>query len=285
MKNTGIQWCDDTINPTSGCDGCELWTPGVGGRCYAGNFHETRLAHSLPQLYAKDFSEVRLIPGRVIKHLRCQSLVGIDRPTKPWLNGKRRKIFVEDMGDLFSKAVPFEYIRDEVFIPAMDANGSKHDLLLLTKQPNRVVQFATWLASQGISWPENIWMGTSITSRASLGRIKHLAKVPARYKFLSLEPLIEDPKLTVAMIRGKITQMIVGGESNQGSNPGRAFHLEWCRKIIKLGQKTNTAVFVKQVGSAPYEKGKPLALKDHHGGDWSEWAADLRVRQLPFGSN
>lgn len=24
-QKTGISWCDDTINPTSGCDGCELW--------------------------------------------------------------------------------------------------------------------------------------------------------------------------------------------------------------------------------------------------------------------
>jgi hypothetical protein len=25
MKNTKIQWCDSTINPVMGCDGCELW--------------------------------------------------------------------------------------------------------------------------------------------------------------------------------------------------------------------------------------------------------------------
>ena len=29
MKNTPIQWCDATINPAMGCDGCELWPPGV----------------------------------------------------------------------------------------------------------------------------------------------------------------------------------------------------------------------------------------------------------------
>ena len=22
---TKIQWCDSTVNPTMGCDGCELW--------------------------------------------------------------------------------------------------------------------------------------------------------------------------------------------------------------------------------------------------------------------
>ncbi len=29
MTNTGIQWCDDTVNPVAGCDGCELFT-GIG---------------------------------------------------------------------------------------------------------------------------------------------------------------------------------------------------------------------------------------------------------------
>src|SRR5688572_33443058 len=25
MKKTHIQWCDSTVNPVMGCDGCELW--------------------------------------------------------------------------------------------------------------------------------------------------------------------------------------------------------------------------------------------------------------------
>lgn len=24
-NNTSIQWCDSTVNPIMGCDGCELW--------------------------------------------------------------------------------------------------------------------------------------------------------------------------------------------------------------------------------------------------------------------
>lgn len=34
-KNTPIQWCDDTVNPTAGCDGCELWNK-KHKSCYAG---------------------------------------------------------------------------------------------------------------------------------------------------------------------------------------------------------------------------------------------------------
>ena len=25
MKSTKIQWCDSTVNPVMGCNGCELW--------------------------------------------------------------------------------------------------------------------------------------------------------------------------------------------------------------------------------------------------------------------
>lgn len=37
---TNIPWCDSTINPTSGCIGCELWNGRDIRHCYAGNWHE-----------------------------------------------------------------------------------------------------------------------------------------------------------------------------------------------------------------------------------------------------
>jgi len=38
-KKTTIQWCDSTINPTMGCDGCELWDQNRKS-CYAGILHK-----------------------------------------------------------------------------------------------------------------------------------------------------------------------------------------------------------------------------------------------------
>lgn len=273
MKGTGIQWCDDTVNPTSGCDGCELWIPGRGGSCYAGNFHETRLSKSLPQLYDKDFTNVRTIPDRVKKVLRCISLTGKNRPNKEWLNGLRRKIFVGDLGDIFSAAVSFEFLEEEIFIPAI---GSPHDLLLLTKQPQQAIKFANWLSKRGIPWPDNIWIGTSITGKASTSRTKYLREIPALHKYLSLEPLIQDPELNES-IEDAVEWLIVGGESDQGQSKARFFDLAWPREIISLGQALRIAVFVKQLGS-----NCGLTLVDHHGGDWTEWPNHLRVRQMPF---
>lgn len=270
-KGTGIQWADDTVNPTSGCDGCELWTPGQGGPCYAGNLHETRLAKSLPTLYDPVFTNVRLIPGRMLKALRCMDYTGkVARPEKPWMGMTARKIFVGDLGDIFSKAVPFDFLKNEIIDPA---RKSPHHIQLLTKQPQRALQFANWLNEP---WPENVWIGTSITGAVSVGRIKHLIQIPALHRFLSIEPLVNDPGLTAAMIVG-IDWMIIGGESDQGSRAARPFDPQWARDIINLGKQTGIAVFVKQLGSRPVG----LTLIDTHGGEWDEWPDDLKVRQMP----
>lgn len=61
-KNTKIQWCDSTANPTMGCDGCELWGP-KRKTCYAGLLH-TRFGGVTPG-YAPSFGEVTLFPGRM----------------------------------------------------------------------------------------------------------------------------------------------------------------------------------------------------------------------------
>jgi protein gp37 len=277
-KGTGIQWCDDTVNPTSGCDGCELWVPGQGGPCYAGNLHETRLAKSLPLLYDQNFTNVRTIPGRVMKAVRCMDMTGRFRNDKPWLATLARKIFLGDLGDIFSKGIPFDFLKTEIIDNATSKEGSRHDLLLLTKQPQRALMFAQWLAGQGIAWPENVWIGTSITGKASTTRIKSLGQIPAKHRFLSVEPLVQDPELTPEMVSGKVDWMIVGGESDQGNYPARRFEPQWARDVIDLGKRTEIAVFVKQLGS-----NCGLDLEDTHGGEWMEWPSDLRVRQMPFG--
>ena len=103
-RETEIQWCDSTINPTTGCDGCELWSKNDRS-CYAGNYHEARLASAMPVLYAKDFNEVRLVEGRVKQAANWADLMGVDRigmkhvSDKPWLSKYPRIIFISDMGD------------------------------------------------------------------------------------------------------------------------------------------------------------------------------------------
>jgi hypothetical protein len=41
------------------------------------------------------------------------------------------------------------------------------------------------------------------------------------------------------------------------------------------------AFFLKQLGRNPFMGGRPVKLKDLHGGDWEEWPNELRIRQVP----
>jgi len=285
---SNIQWCDSTVNGTTGCDGCELWP----GPCYAGYLHTTRLALSLPALYARDFTEVRLAPGRMVKAAGWADMRGRARPTKPWIPPETpRLIFVGDMGDLFSKAVPFDYVYKEVIVNARSAKGSRHNWLLLTKYPRRMAEFADLLISQNDPWPENVWAGTSVTRAKTLSRLDHLKRVPARIRYVSVEPMLENIDLTPYL--RWLSWAILGGESDQSPHKARPFDLACARSIRDQCKTAGVPFFLKQLGSRPYDSNikmharnqervtNEVSLRDSHGGDMTEWPEDLRVREMP----
>src|SRR5206468_11597839 len=68
---TKIQWCDSTVNPTMGCDGCEIWGP-QRKTCYAGTLHGRFGGHT--QGYAPTFELVTAFPGRMAKAAHVSDL-------------------------------------------------------------------------------------------------------------------------------------------------------------------------------------------------------------------
>lgn len=97
--------------------------------------------------------------------------------------------------------------------------------------------------------------------------------------------------------------VIVGGESGHGARP---CDLAWIRSIVSQCKAAGVACFVKQLGASICERypsawpnGYPhgdqsvtltgdgygtfsvTGLHDKKGGDWTEWPADLRVREWP----
>ena len=144
--NTKIQWCDSTVNPTMGCDGCEIWGP-QRKTCYAGMLH-TRFGGVTPG-YAPTFAEVTLFPGRMAEAAGWPDLSGKTRRDKPWLDRLPRLIFVSDMSDALSNSVPFEYLRDEVIANITSETGSRHCWLWLTKRADRMAKFSSWLGELG----------------------------------------------------------------------------------------------------------------------------------------
>ena len=302
---TGIQYVDSTVSPSTGCDGCELHLRGKGGPCYAGHLHVGRLALAMPGRYAPEFTDVRLVAGRMAKAAAWPDLRGKARPGKPWFPARLpRMIFVSDMSDALSAAVPFEFLKAEVVDVATSPKGRRHIWTWLTKRPSRMAEFARWLlAEHGAGWPDNLWAGTSVTSRKTLGRIDHLLEVPAPYHYASLEPLREAVDLSDYLDRGhedglgwvpepSLAWVQIGGESRQAglAADARPFDVEWARDLIRQCRAGGAAPFVKQLGSNPYDSSGSgrgycaanlLELRDSHGGDWDEWPADLRVREFP----
>ena len=291
-KETAIQWCDSTVNPVMGCAGCELWTA-QRKTCYAGQLHQLRHWH---KGFSPDFDKPKLFAGRTAVAARWPDLAGTKRPDKPWLDGLPRLIFVSDMGDALSEAgaigddnapvaggggVPFEYLKSEVIDAATSNSGRRHQWLWLTKRPGRMAEFGRWLRGEhGVAFPPNLWAGTSVTGRATLGRIAQLRRVSGEgnVRFLSVEPLWEEVSLAGRL--DGVRWVVVGGESRQ-RGPAREFRCEWARRLRDECEAAGVTFFVKQLGSTVTDGGKRVALRDGHGGDWDEWPADLRVRQMP----
>ena len=274
-KDTPIQWCDSTINPTMGCDGCELWSKHK-KTCYAGILH-TRFG-GRSKGYAPSFDEVTMFPGLMKDAARWPDLTGQPRREKPWLDGMPRTIFVSDMSDALSKAVTFEYLEEEVITNVTSDLGQRHQWLWLTKRPDRMAKFSEYLVDRETPWPPNLWAGTSVTDQKSVSRIPKLLQVgdETTLHFLSVEPQVEDIDLERWLPR--LDWVIHGGQSSHGA---REFDINWAQQLITSCRKHKVPYFLKQLGAVVTNKGKLLLFEDAHANDWKQWPKGLRVRQVP----
>jgi protein gp37 len=128
------------------------------------------------------------------------------------------------------------------------ATANWHTYQVLTKRSERLrdllagkLQFA---AEQ-----ENIWWGVSVEDRKyGLPRIKHLQQAPAKVRFLSIEPLLED---IGAVDLSGISWVIVGGESGPGARPMKK---EWVVSIRRQCEAYRVPFFFKQWGGVRKKK-------------------------------
>ncbi len=305
-EKTPIQWCDGTVNPVVGCDGCELWQAETGKSprrsCYAGYLHNDRFK-GRNRGFAERFEIPTRRPGQMAKAANTPDLRGRRRgENKGWLDGLPRLWFVSDMGDAFSKLssrpgdpaeVDFPYLRAEIIDVVRTPGGRRHQWLWLTKQPKRMVEFSRWLLEKHVAWPKHLWAGTSITEGRYVERVDYLREVgdDDTVRFLSVEP--QHALISLAGKLGGISLVIQGGESGPtkvspkvtldilDQRGAREFDIAWARALRDECRRAKVPYFLKQLGSAPVEDGRPVKLDDSHGGDWDEWPKDLRVREMP----
>lgn len=127
--------------------------------------------------------------------------------------------------------------------------------------------------------PPNVWAGVSTESQRLLERrAEDLVLTGAARTFLSAEPCIE--RLDGRGIFGRVSQVLIGGESALKREVARPFKPEWGAAAIEVSRAEGSAPFFKQFGSIwAMEHGLP-----GKGDDPSRWPEEFRVQEMPRGA-
>jgi protein gp37 len=222
--NSAIEWTDATWNPVRGCTkispGCK--------NCYAETFAE-RFRGVPGHPYEQGF-DLRLVPEKL---------------EQPLLWRSPRRIFVNSMSDLFHADVPDSYIAS---VHETMRRAHWHHFQVLTKRSERMRDLLTTHLSEAAAL-SNVWWGVSVEDRKhGLPRVEHLRECPVLFRFLSIEPLLED--LGTIDLSG-ISWAIVGGESGPGARPMRR---EWVISVLRQCEKSGVPFFFKQWGGVRKKK-------------------------------
>jgi protein gp37 len=165
----------------------------------------------------------------------------------------RGPVYRLDGGEPVTWAHSLDDVRRRFFRVAEEC--TELDLLLLTKRPENVYNMVP--NSWRCNWRPWVWIGTTVEDQAHADkRVPELLKVPARVRFLSVEPLLGKVDLLASFARaGKLVSsahfreylqwVIVGGESGTNARP---MHPDWVRTIRDQCAAAGVPFFLKQWG-------------------------------------
>ena len=214
---------------------------------------------------------------------------------------KPRRIFVNSMSDLFHESLSNEQIA-QVF--GVMAKAYWHTFQVLTKRPERAVEWFEWAAGGRHVWPaaqlhpwpdwalrevnrgagdvgwplRHVWIGASVENQATADeRIPHLLRVPAAVRFLSCEPLLSAVDLLTPTFNGAdsfsamadIHWVIAGTESGPRRRPA---DMAWLRDLRDQCVGARTPFFLKQMEV----DGRVAHAPELDGRQWSEFPAVTR---------
>jgi len=265
---TGIEWAHHTFNPWRGCSkvssGCD--------NCYA---------------EALSVRNPRVLGEWGPSASRAMAAESYWRHPLAWERdaaraGERHRVFCASLSDVFEDRTDLVDSRARLF---QTIGQTPHlDWLLLTKRPENIGHLLAEI--EVFDLPPNVWLGTSVEDQATADkRIPHLLSIPARFRFLSCEPLLGlvelDPGLfhcetelcpvcnEIACYHRTIDWVIVGGESGPGARP---MHPNWVRALRDQCVEAGVSFFFKQWGRwrSTLDVEEPDAVLAHPTAPWIE---------------
>lgn len=305
MSGTKIQWCDESWNVVTGCTkisaGCK--------NCYAERMSK-RLAGRYG--YPKDDPfKVTFHPDKLDWPLRWR------KPRKIFVCSMGDLFHDDtfllnspfDTGLNFSLGSYIAYtdypMLDAIF--AVMERSLNHIFILLTKRPENMSRYFSAVQKRKLEYadkfkncpteemrnspaaqdakksainpiPNHIWIGvTAENQQAADERIPILLQIPAAVRFISVEPMLSEINLEMALEGfqplnpdlskkpSPIQWIIVGGESGPGARP---MHPDWVRSIRDQCQEAGVPFFFKQWGewTPQGSSGKWMPVKGKKGG-------------------
>ncbi|WP_250507639.1 phage Gp37/Gp68 family protein [Caballeronia sp. GAFFF3] len=251
-ENSKIEWTDHTFNPW---EGCQKVGPGC-DHCYA-ETRNARFAGGTAINWGPGAPRRRTSPANWRKPLQWNKAHAEFFAQ----HGRRQRVFCASLADVFDNAVPKEWRRDLFDLIELTPNLN---WLLLTKRIGNVFDMVArtrshdWLAGR-----DNVWLGATVVNQEEADRdIPKLLAVPARVRFLSMEPLLGPVDLRFrarsfgfpshidrhgnahGMPQG-IHWVIAGGESGRGA---RAMHPDWARSLRDQCKRAGVPFLFKQWG-------------------------------------
>jgi protein gp37 len=235
-KNTKIEWTDHSFNPWTGCTkvspGCD--------HCYA-------------EGWAKRSGTVRWgadEPRRRTTEANWRQPVKWNQEARA--AGKRARVFCSSLADVFDNEVPEDWRHD--LFDLIDATPHL-DWLLLTKRIGNAKGMIERIVPSMIecdhgAWPwPHVWIGATVVNQEESDRdIPKLLQVPARVRFLSVEPMLGPIDLVPYIhcdVGNAIDWIICGGESGPGARP---MHPDWARSLRDQCKGAGVPFLFKQWG-------------------------------------
>lgn len=249
-ENTAIEWADHTFNPWTGCTkvspACD--------HCYA-------------ESWAKRSGTVRWGAGESRRRTtEANWRLPLKWNAQAQREGRRFRVFCASLADVFDNEAPAEW-RAALF--ALIAGTPNLDWLLLTKRIGNVAKMIEAPGMQKCGLPPNVWLGATVVTQDEVDRdVPKLLAVPARVRFLSIEPMLGDIRLgswlqrspSAAFDAGKVTPdmpawtrigstaidwVICGGESGPHARP---MDPDWARRLRDQCAAAGVPFLFKQWG-------------------------------------